>query len=296
VLERKPILWFVAFAFVPAWLLFVLPVFFGPPGSPARQTASLVFWAAAMWAPGLAAIIVTRYVARQSLSELRLRRLGPKRFYLWAWLLPPALAIVAGILTVVLGAAPLDLQFTLLREAMARAPGGEVLPPAAVVAIQSAIALTVGPLFNTIFALGEELGWRGFLLPRLLPLGQHRAVVASGAVWGVWHMPAILQGHNYPSQPVLGVFMMIVLCVLLGAILSWLYLSTGSPWAPALGHASLNATAGLPVLFLGAVDITFAGTVASPIGWIGLAAFVAWLVWTRRLPASAPSSVGAASL
>ncbi len=79
------------------------------------------------------------------------------------------------------------------------------MPTGLIVAIQIAISFTLGPLINTLLALGEELGWRGFLLPSLLPLGQWRAILMSGLIWGVWHAPAILQGHNYPSQPVLGV-------------------------------------------------------------------------------------------
>lgn len=77
---------------------------------------------------------------------------------------------------------------------------------------------------------------------------------------------------------------MVVLCVLMGTIFSWLYLWTRSPWAPALGHGSLNAIAGLPLLFLTGVDLAFGGTLTSLVGWIPLAAFVAWLVWSRRLP------------
>ena len=229
--------------------------------------------------------VATRFVAGQSLGTLNLRRLGPKRPYLWAWLLPPALAIVTGLFTWVLGARRLDLTLAAIREAMAQAAGGERVPPEMVVAIQLVFSFTLAPLFNCIFALGEELGWRGFLLPRLLPLGQWRAILLSSAVWGVWHAPAILQGHNYPGRPVLGVFMMIVFCLLVGTIFSWLYLQTKSPWAPTLAHGSLNATAGLPMLFLADVDIVVGGTVTSAIGWIGLAMFVGWLVLSRRLPA-----------
>ena len=103
------------------------------------------------------------------------------------------------------------------------------------------ISSVAAPLINTLLALGEELGWRGSLLPELLPLGQRRAILLSGVIWGFWHAPVILQGHNYPSQPVLGVFLMVVFAVLVGAFFGWLYLRTRSPWAPALAHGSLNA-------------------------------------------------------
>lgn len=78
--------------------------------------------------------------------------------------------------------------------------------------------------------------------------------------------------------------MMIVFTVLTSTILSWLYLETRSPWAPALAHGALNATASLPILFLSGVDISIGGTIASAIGWISLALFVGWLVLTKRFP------------
>ena len=157
------------------------------------------------------------------------------------------------------------------------------------------ISSVAAPLINTLLALGEELGWRGLLLPELLPLGQWGAILLSGVIWGFWHAPVILQGQNYPSQPVLGVFLMVVFTVLAGAFFGWLYLRTRSPWAPALAHGSLNAIAGLPLLFLTGVDITLGGTLASLIGWIPLALFVAWLLWTNRLPVPLEMEAGLAS-
>ena len=219
-----------------------------------------------MWAPGITAIVVMRFVMKKPLGALGLRRLGKRRAYLWAWLLPIGLTLATGVLTYLFTPGTLNLSFPAFRQAMAAAPSGSALPTGLIVIIQIAFSITLAPLLNTVFALGEELGWRGFLLPSLLPLGQWRAILLSGVIWGIWHAPAILQGHNYPNQPILGVLMMIVFTVLMGAILSWLYLRTGSPWAPALGHGTLNAVAGLPVLFFAGIDITYTGTLASPVG------------------------------
>jgi uncharacterized protein len=164
------------------------------------------------------------------------------------------------------------------------------MPVWTILALQLLIAVTVGPLFNTLFALGEELGWRGYLLPTLLPLGQWRAILLSGAIWGVWHAPAILQGHNYPDHPVLGVFLMIGFCVLMGVFLSWVYLRAQSPWAPALGHGTLNAVAGFPLIFMPVVDMALGGTLTSLAGWIPMLLFDGWLYWTRRLPVVLPEA------
>lgn len=283
-INRSAITWYLIIAFSLAWFLFILPIPFGSPTSPVRQTVTLITWSLAMWAPGLAAILVTRYVKKEKIGSLNLRRLGERKAYPWAWLVPPLLVVIAGLLTWLFGAGTLDLSFSVIREAMAQAPGSDLVPPAGVVAIQVLFSLTLAPLINTAFALGEELGWRGFLLPELLPLGQGRAILLSGVIWGFWHAPAILQGHNYPNNPVLGVFLMVVFTVLAGAFFSWIYLRTRSPWAPALAHGSLNATAGLPLLFLTGVNMTVGGTLVSIIGWIPLALLAGWLVWSHRLP------------
>ena len=282
--NRKSLIWFLIITFSLAWVLFILPVFFGPAGSPVRQQVTIVAWAAAMWAPGLAAILVTRLVDRQPLRVLNLRHLGEKRAYLWAWLTPLALSILTGLLTWAFGFGQLDTQFSFLRQAISATPGTETIPVWVIVAGQIILALTLAPLINTLFALGEELGWRGFLMPGLLHLGQWRAILISGVIWGVWHAPAILQGHNYPQHPALGVFLMIVWTVLCGTFLSWVYLRTRSPWAPALGHGAINAISGLPLLFLANVDTALGGTLGSLAGWIPQALFIAWLAWTKRLP------------
>lgn len=283
-INRRALTRYLAISFALAWALFILPIPFGPPTSSLRQNLSLVSWSLAMWAPGLAAILVTRYVKKEKIGSLNLRHLGERKAYLWAWLVPPVLVVITGLLTWLFGAGTLDLSFSAIRDAMAQAQGGSPIPPAGVVAIQILFALTLAPLINTALALGEELGWRGFLLPELLPLGQWRAITLSGIIWGIWHAPAILQGHNYPNNPILGVFLMMVFTVLVGAFFSWIYLRTRSPWAPALAHGSLNATAGLPLLFLTGVNMTVGGTLASLIGWIPIALLVGWLAWSGRLP------------
>jgi membrane protease YdiL (CAAX protease family) len=285
-ITRKSLTWYLILSFGLAWILFLLPILLGSPDSTLKGTLVMICWTSAMWAPGLAALVVTRYVDRQPLSSLYLKRLGEKRVYLWAWLLPIAFAISTGLLTWIFGLGKLDLEFTQIKQALSQAPGGSAIPPMLVVLAQALIALTIGPLFNTLFAVGEELGWRGYLFPKLLPLGQRRAIILSGVIWGLWHAPVILQGHNYPEHPYLGVFLMVGFCLLLGAILCWFYLRTRSPWAPALAHGAINAVAGLPLMFMTGVDTAWGGTVASLTGWIPMILFIGWLVWSKRLPAT----------
>jgi membrane protease YdiL (CAAX protease family) len=241
-----------------------------------------------MWGPGIAALVATLAVAKQPISALRLNTLGPKRYYLWAWLLPPLLIILSGLLTVLMRTGQLDTQFTLMQQMMEQTGTQLPVSTGTLILIQIAQALLLGPLINVLFTMGEELGWRGFLLPRLLPLGQWKALLLSGIVWGVWHAPAIAQGHNYPDHPTLGILLMIVFCVLSGIIIGWMYLEARSPWVAALAHGSLNAWGGLPLLFLKpGLDTALGGTLTSLPGWIVMGFFIGWLVLTKRLPVRA---------
>lgn len=289
-LERKPITFFLIMSFVFSWILFLAPLSLGDDVDAAtKQLATQGLWAIAMWGPGLAAVFVTLFIAKQPFSSLRLNTLGPKRYYLWAWFLPAVLTLLGGLFTLLFGMANLDLNFTMIRDAMSAAPGGADVPPEIIVLSQAVLALTLGPFINMLFTMGEELGWRGYLLSKLLPLGQWKAVLISGVIWGIWHAPAIAQGHNYPGYPILGVFMMIIFCVLLGTIISWMYINTKSPWVAALAHGAINAIAGLPVLFFEpGFNMAFGGTLAAPTAWIGMLLFIAWLVWTKRFPVPSP--------
>lgn len=284
-LDKRSIRWFLIISFIFSWILFTLPLAFGDMDAVTKQLTTQGLWAIAMWGPGIAAIVATLYVERKPFSSFRLNTLGPKRFYLWAWFLPVVLTLIGWAFTLLFGIAKMDMDFTMIRTMLESTPGGSEVPVMVVIIAQTIQALTIGPLINVLFTMGEELGWRGYLLPKLLPLGQWKAVLLSGLIWGVWHAPAILQGHNYPGYPILGVFMMIIFCILLGAIISWMYLNTKSPWVAALAHGSVNAVAGLPVLFLApGFNMAFGGTLAAPTAWIGMTAFIAWLVWTKRFP------------
>lgn len=109
-------------------------------------------------------------------------------------------------------------------------------------------SLFAGITINAVTGFGEELGWRGFLLRELGHMGFWRSSAIIGFIWGLWHAPIILQRHNYPQHPVEGVFMMIISCLLLSPIFSYIRLRSKSVIAAAIIHGSLNATAGLAII------------------------------------------------
>jgi membrane protease YdiL (CAAX protease family) len=280
--NRRAVLWFLILAFGLSWTLWGVLWATRLMKTP---VASLLI-GLGMWGPGIGALLVARLVLRESWRTTTVDRLGKKRYYLWAWFLPTAGTLVAMGLTVALGVARFDPKLTVLNEGIGAT--GVVLPCPVwvVVVLQLVAALTVAPLINSLFAVGEELGWRGFLLPRLMGSGctQWQALLLSGAIWGLWHAPVIVQGHNYPDHPYLGVLWMTVFCTLLGVVFGWLQLSSGSVWAPTIAHGALNAIAGLPLVVLTRCDTALGGMLTSVIGWIPLLAFIVWLVWSGRLP------------
>jgi len=282
-IDKKALTWFLVITFAISWSLFLAPLLMQSSGPVTALTSVQGMWAVAMWGPGIAAILTTLFIQKKPFRSLNLNRLGPKRYYLWALLLPALLTILGGLFSVLFGIAELDPELSMMSGALTAS--GYSMPVWFVITLQLAFALLLAPFINMIFALGEELGWRGFLLSNLMPLGQWKAILISGVIWGFWHAPAVAQGLNYPGYPVLGIFMMIVFCVLLGIILSWLVLNTKSPWVAALAHGAVNAIAGLPVMFFKpGFDMAMGGTLATPPAWLGMALFIGWLILTKRLP------------
>lgn len=284
--NKKSIVWFLVIAFGFSWVMFLLPLAFSAAGEQTVNMVRGVTWILAMWGPGLAALVVTLFIVKEPFGTLRLNKFGKFRYYLAAWFLPPILVALAIVASVLVGTGTYDPQFTTMQKIIDQAAqAGTAIPVQMLIMIQLVQGLLLGPIINVFATMGEELGWRGFLLPKMLPMGQWPALIGGGLIWGLWHAPAILQGHNYPDQPVLGVFLMIIFCVLLSIIFGWLYLNARSPWVAAIAHGSVNAWGGLPLVFLvPGFNTLLGGTITSLTGLGVLGLFVLLLVLTRALP------------
>ena len=118
--------------------------------------------------------------------------------------------------------------------------------------LQAVSALTYAPLINTLAALGEEVGWRGALYPRLKArFGEIRGRLLGGVIWGVWHWPVmLLAGYNYGTAywgaPVLGPLAFCLGCIALGTLFDALYDMTRCIWIPALAHGAFTAFRAYP--------------------------------------------------
>lgn len=286
-LDTRRILIFLAFAFGIAWAAgLVIALTGGIAGSPILvpglpYTLALVLMAVVyMGAPAIANVL-TRLITREGWQNVglrpKLRRGWP--FWLAAWFLPAVFTILGALVYFLIFPQDFDANFTYVRQLLSSAAAaGITLTPAAYFLIQTAQAVLISPLINGLFTFGEEFGWRAYLLPKLIPLGGRRAVLLSGVIWGVWHWPVIAMGHNYgfdyPGFPWLGMGMMVLMCIGLGAFLSWVTLRSGSVWPAVIGHAAINGISALAVLVL--VEGAGSPLVGPlPTGILGMAGWIA---------------------
>lgn len=94
-------------------------------------------------------------------------------------------------------------------------------------------------------AFGEEFGWRAYLMPKLMGLcGKPEAMVIGGIIWGLWHAPLTVCGHNfgvdYPGFPWLGILMMCLMCTLINPFFTLLTERTKSVYPAAFAHMVNN--------------------------------------------------------
>jgi membrane protease YdiL (CAAX protease family) len=103
---------------------------------------------------------------------------------------------------------------------------------------------TAGVLFAGIFALGEEIGWRGFLVPELAHIRSFAGVAfLSGAIWAVYHYPFVfIFGAERAGTPIpYQLLVMTIQAIAISTVVAWLRLMSGSLWTAVIFHAVLNS-------------------------------------------------------
>ena len=246
---KKRLVLFVVFTFVIAWILFLLVPILGIPYGTGN---SIILVAAAMFAPTLGSIL-TRLVTKEGFQNMYLRPKfkGNIRYYLLVFFGPTLLLFISAAVYFLIFPASFDPNLTTLK-ALTAASGSTAMPAEQILWVSLLQVIVLGPIINIIPTLGEELGWRGYLLPRLRELHSDRkALLISGVIWGVWHAPVIVLGHNYGTEyfghPWLGILAMVVFCVMLGIIEGYITIKLQSAIPAAMIHSTVNAGAGLPV-------------------------------------------------
>ncbi len=176
------------------------------------------------YSPLIAALLIRVAIAREGLGDAHLGiRRTPWHFWLIAVLLPFFWNGVQDALQIALGFASVD--WTKMTSGLYRVP----------------INL-IGGMF--IF-IGEEFGWRSYLLEKLRPLGRWKALLVSGVIWSLWHAPVlIIPGSIYTQERnLLGAGLTLLIFILMGFMVGWLYFESRSVWPCVLMHSYNNLIA-----------------------------------------------------
>jgi membrane protease YdiL (CAAX protease family) len=191
-----------------------------------------------MWSPAIAALLAGVFTRRA------FRSIGWSISPKWlatGWVIP----VLYGLITYGLvwasglGGAPSPTFLS-----RARLTLGMAASPDWIIIVSAFFYITVVNLIpSMVLSLGEEIGWRGFLVPELSGwLGFRKASWLSGIIWGAWHLPGILSG-KYASSGTPILFQLLCFMVLVigtGVVLAWLRMKSGSIWPAVIFHAVHN--------------------------------------------------------
>jgi membrane protease YdiL (CAAX protease family) len=271
---------FLAVAFAVSWLTALVIYLTGGlvkspeliPGT--GITLALVLLASVyMWGPAIAHII-TRLITREGWGSAFLKPVIKTGWPWWlvGWFGPSLLVLIGALIYFLLFPASYDAQLTVLTSQLEAAGiSGGSISPWQIVLLQTGLAMLISPLVNLVATFGEEFGWRAYLLPMLAKMGTRRALIISSLIWGVWHWPVILMGHNYGlgywGYPWSGLLAMTWFCLSAGVVIGWVTLKAGSVWPAVFAHGALNGLAAIGLLFLkGQPDMLLGPTPAGIIG------------------------------
>jgi len=190
-----------------------------------------------MWCPSLAG------AATLKLSGRKLTDLGWKwpqpRYALMSWFIPLLYGLIAYVIVWAsgMGAFP---NHEFMDHLVARM-GLRVSPELSTIVYVSLVG-TSGLVRSLASALGEEIGWRGFLVPELFKTtGFTTTALISGIVWSCWHYPLLIWGNYNAGTPTwYGLTCFTVMVVAISFVFAWMRLKSGSLWTGALLHASHN--------------------------------------------------------
>ena len=250
--------------------------------------SKLLYVTGSMWSPALAAF-VTKRIFGEPISGLPWRWGGAR--YAWlAYLIPLAYALPVYL---IVWSTPLGgfLEPDFLKRTAAQF-GWSEFPPAVTFILFILLTATVGLVGKTSRALGEEIGWRGFLVPELSKVAGFTGVgLISGLMWAAYHFPVLLFGDYNKGAPAWYSLICFTLMVVADSfILAWLTLRSKSLWPAALFHGSHN-------LFIQSIftpltrDTGSTNYIIDEFGvglvvTVGIGAFLAQRAFSRRAPNS----------
>jgi len=279
------LLLFVALSFLGSWFVAAALRVFGLTVDPSTLgtrlfTTSLLYAVSMGWQPIVATWVVRRWVDPPDRLDLGLR---PSRLMFSVIGALSAVGVASAATAVAWAAAQLGLSSPRgLHGTAELALSAETPSGTGILAITLAFAATLVLIWIQAFA--EEVGWRGYFLPRAMErLGKWRGLVLHGAVWGLWYAPVLFfasYGQLDPFGSLGRSLGFVVTCMLLGTLFGWLRLASRSLAPVVIANSTLTLAAGLPYVVHG-VDAGTRGAAFGPAGWVVLLLVIGSLLLSR---------------
>ncbi len=283
-MEKKRIVIYVALAYGLAWALWFAVVYPMVNGGGLGTSVQLAI-AAGMFAPAIAAAL-TRLITKEGFKDAWIKPRAFKktwRYYVLAWFGPLVLVLAGAALYFLINPSDFDPSMSYVIQAtreQAKAMGVEMSVDDETIRlsqIASLATLVIAPALNAVTCFGEEWGWRGYLLPHLLErFSVIPTLIISGIIWGIWHAPITVLGHNYgmgyAGYPFTGIAAMCLFCIVLGVFMSYVTLRTGSCLPAVFAHGMVNGCAAAGIIFSATGGNPFVGP--APTGILGGAFFI----------------------
>ena len=191
-----------------------------------------------MWCPALATLI-TCLVLKRKITNLSWQWGNPK-YQWWSYLTPLLYSTLAYLLVWLCSFGGFYNQTFV--HGTARELGWSNLPDYVFIILFFLINGVIGMFGSLSTALGEEIGWRGFLVPELLEITTYtRTSLISGLVWAIWHYPLLIWGNYNNGTPAwYALTCFTILVVSMNFVFTWFRIKSGSLWTGAMLHASHN--------------------------------------------------------
>lgn len=256
-LEKRRFFIYIAFSFGLTWIIFFAYILSGNVW--AKDPAMDQFVSLGMLVPALAALL-TRYVTKEGFKltgeDSMLLGIsfkdGKWKYFLLAMFLPWIYTELGSLMQIIFSPGAFDFSYPKNMEISESEYG--------IIYMQPFTSMISGTLVS-FAAFGEEAGWRGYMMPKMIKLwGIRRAVVFGGIIWGIWHWPLTCVGHNFGREyfgyPFTGFAIVCIMCIFLGIILTFVTYKSGSIWPAAILHAVNNSWASALQYFINGEKIT----------------------------------------
>jgi membrane protease YdiL (CAAX protease family) len=234
--SSKGIIYFVIITFFITYLMDLIIFLNGG----LKYENTLFFLMAMMFVPLIVSALLTKFYLKRKISSFGIKIGSSFKYYVAAYFYPFLVIGIGCLLFLLMGFGRLSTNLESIFPSQYGIPIYIFL-----------INYTIAPIFpNSIFAFGEEYGWRGYLHDLLLEkFSIFKTLILTGVIWGLWHAPIIAMGYNYNQYPLPGVFLFTLWTIFVGIFFGWLKIKSKSVITAALGHGAINAYIGFGIIF-----------------------------------------------